>query len=66
MMKRLLLVCALLVGASGPSAAKPRHPKGAHAPGCCRVCTKGCPCGDSCISCSKTCHQGPGCACAGR
>src|SRR5262245_24638136 len=22
---------------------------------CCRHCTAGCPCGDSCISCSKTC-----------
>jgi hypothetical protein len=30
---------------------------------CCRVCTKGCPCGDSCISCSKTCRKGRGCAC---
>jgi hypothetical protein len=30
---------------------------------CCRVCTRGCPCGDSCISCSKTCHKGRGCAC---
>ncbi|AGC47048.1 hypothetical protein MYSTI_05772 [Myxococcus stipitatus DSM 14675] len=30
---------------------------------CCKVCTKGCPCGDSCISCSKTCRKGPGCAC---
>lgn len=30
---------------------------------CCKVCTKGCPCGDSCISCSKVCRKGPGCAC---
>lgn len=30
---------------------------------CCRHCTTGCPCGDSCISCAKTCHKGPGCAC---
>lgn len=30
---------------------------------CCKHCTTGCPCGDSCISCSKTCHEGPGCAC---
>lgn len=30
---------------------------------CCKVCSKGCACGDSCISCAKTCHKGPGCAC---
>lgn len=30
---------------------------------CCKHCSSGCPCGDSCISCSKTCHRGPGCAC---
>jgi hypothetical protein len=30
---------------------------------CCRHCTSGCPCGDSCISCAKTCHKAPGCAC---
>lgn len=30
---------------------------------CCKICTKGCPCGNTCISCSKDCHVGPGCAC---
>jgi hypothetical protein len=30
---------------------------------CCKICSRGCPCGDSCISCSKTCHKGRGCAC---
>lgn len=30
---------------------------------CCKVCSRGCPCGNSCISCAKTCHKGPGCAC---
>ena len=30
---------------------------------CCKYCTRGCPCGDSCISCSRTCHKGRGCAC---
>lgn len=33
--------------------------------GCCRVCTVGCACGDSCISCSKNCSKGVGCACNG-
>ena len=30
---------------------------------CCRVCTSGQPCGDSCISMDSTCNQPPGCAC---
>lgn len=30
---------------------------------CCRVCTTGKPCGNTCISRSATCHAGPGCAC---
>lgn len=33
--------------------------------GCCKVCSKGKACGDSCISRSKVCHKGPGCACDG-
>lgn len=32
---------------------------------CCKVCTTGQACGDSCISWDKTCHKGPGCACQG-
>jgi hypothetical protein len=30
---------------------------------CCKHCTTGKPCGDSCISFSFICHQPPGCAC---
>ena len=32
---------------------------------CCKVCTKGKACGDSCISRSYTCHKSAGCACNG-
>lgn len=32
---------------------------------CCKVCTTGKACGDSCIARSKTCHKPPGCACNG-
>ncbi len=32
---------------------------------CCKICTKGKACGDTCISKSYTCHQPPGCACNG-
>jgi hypothetical protein len=30
---------------------------------CCKVCTTGKACGNSCISRKKTCHKPPGCAC---
>lgn len=32
---------------------------------CCKVCTIGKACGDTCISRDKTCHVGQGCACDG-
>lgn len=31
--------------------------------GCCKVCSVGKACGDSCINAAYTCHKGPGCAC---
>lgn len=34
-------------------------------PGCCKVCTGGKPCGDTCIAYNKTCHTPGGCACSG-
>jgi hypothetical protein len=30
---------------------------------CCKICSVGQPCGDTCISKADTCHVGPGCAC---
>jgi hypothetical protein len=30
---------------------------------CCKHCTKGKPCGNSCIAASSKCKQPPGCAC---
>ena len=30
---------------------------------CCKVCSKGQACGDTCISREKSCHKGRGCAC---
>lgn len=32
---------------------------------CCKICTTGKACGDSCISRNKTCRKGSGCACNG-
>jgi hypothetical protein len=33
--------------------------------GCCKICTTGKPCGDTCIERTKSCDKGPGCACQG-
>ncbi len=30
---------------------------------CCKMCSKGKACGDTCISRDKSCHVGSGCAC---
>lgn len=32
---------------------------------CCKVCSAGKACGNSCIARSKACHKGKGCACDG-
>jgi hypothetical protein len=32
---------------------------------CCKVCTTGKACGNTCIARDKQCHVGPGCACDG-
>ena len=33
---------------------------------CCRICTKGKACGNSCIARHLNCHRGRGCACNAR
>ena len=33
--------------------------------GCCKTCTTGKACGDTCIAASATCHVSGGCACNG-
>jgi hypothetical protein len=30
---------------------------------CCKVCSKGKACGNTCIKADYNCHKGPGCAC---
>lgn len=32
---------------------------------CCKTCTKGKACGNTCIARDKVCHRPPGCACDG-
>lgn len=47
-----------------PTPQPPRESDGGRA-GCCKICTKGKACGNTCISRGYTCHVGPGCACNG-
>jgi len=44
-----------------------RRPRGPTPPAqsCCKICSVGKACGNTCISRDKTCHVGPGCACDG-
>jgi hypothetical protein len=32
---------------------------------CCKICSRGKACGNTCIARDKVCHVGPGCACDG-
>jgi hypothetical protein len=62
----LLIAAATL--ALGPSALSPCAADAAWAAGaryCCKMCSKGKACGNSCIAAWKTCHKGKGCACNG-
>ncbi len=45
------------------TAAQTRLAQAPRPPGCCRTCSAGKACGDSCIARDKTCNKGPGCAC---
>jgi len=64
MLQRTFAVLAIIILASIPAAAdQPASPKPAV---CCKVCTKGIACGNSCISAAKQCHKPPGCACQGK
>ena len=47
------------LGVTGPRLSTPL------AQSCCKICTVGKACGNTCISRDKTCHVGPGCACDG-
>jgi len=67
-MKRMIRLSALLLLLMGAVAfadskrgANPTTPP--RSTSCCKVCKKGCPCVNSCISCSKVCHKPPGWAC---
>jgi hypothetical protein len=66
--RRLTFLAAFASLALGPAAISPcASPAFAASYGfaCCKVCSKGKACGDSCIARDKTCHKGKGCACDG-
>lgn len=60
---------AITIAGPAPRPAPPASPPPPRPPNCrprsecCKVCSKGKACGNSCISASYTCHKGRGCAC---
>lgn len=62
---RLLLLGALAVTGAALVPLAPAEASAECIPAseCCKVCSKGKACGNSCISERKTCHKGRGCAC---
>ena len=70
-MMRLLILAALLLAIPHLEARADQAPavtlpmSTAQAPQqCCRMCKKGQPCGDGCISATKQCKKEQGCACS--
>lgn len=71
-----LLLAAVIIAVTPPAAPAPplsdlikppsienMTPRPTFAQECCKRCSKGKPCGDSCISRKKQCQKGKGCAC---
>jgi hypothetical protein len=65
-MRALVVAIAIALTACGGDEEE-QHNASSNPPpnGCCRVCTIGKACGDSCINVDLTSHQPPGCACNG-
>ena len=53
----------ILVGAVAPHDMTPRADTCVPADQCCKICSKGKACGNTCIRRSYDCHKGRGCAC---
>lgn len=62
-----LLIAAFAALALGPASFSPCGTGAVAAQGryCCKHCSQGKACGNSCIARWKTCHKGRGCACDG-
>lgn len=68
LMKRLLafaIVAAVMFPLMGSAAPQPYGVEEPAPLDCCKTCSKGKACGDSCIAREKECHKAPGCACDG-
>jgi hypothetical protein len=64
--RRVLRIIAFLVVPLIASATAPMLSAcGGGAGNCCKVCSEGEACGDSCIAKNETCTKGAGCACNG-
>lgn len=63
MIKMLAAIAALTLALPQPDIPWSQRPTPVQ--GCCKTCSKGKACGDSCIARDKACHKGPGCACDG-
>ncbi len=63
----VVLVLALPLSSAASDAGEPiptdDAPSCIPADKCCKVCSAGKACGNSCIQATKTCHKGRGCAC---
>jgi hypothetical protein len=65
LLRRLTWLALPFIIAAGPTGIAACGDSTAPGGGCCKVCTKGKACGDTCIEATKTCHVGRGCACNG-
>ncbi|HYE28098.1 MAG TPA: hypothetical protein VEA61_07675 [Allosphingosinicella sp.] len=66
MIRGLAIAAAAASLALGPATFSPcLSAAAAQSYACCKICTKGKACGNSCIARWKTCHKGRGCACNG-
>ena len=67
-MKKIIYGCVLtlFIAITGFSSDSPANsPSVRTEVKCCKTCTKGKACGDTCIAKDKTCPKGKGCACDG-
>ncbi len=62
-MRKILLLIAAAAMTAGPAPFSPCGGAAAAQERCCKRCSAGKACGDSCIARDKACHKGKGCAC---
>jgi hypothetical protein len=62
-MKKIALLLAAAFLTAGPANFGPCGSAAFAQAACCKRCSAGKACGDSCIARDKTCHKGKGCAC---